>query len=93
MCTLIRFLRFMGTFFVNPSLLLRWIFEHDCLDTCCFGCFICMCFIFLYFHFFGAIEYVMHRKALYNYSLWLENLCLKGGRPETKGDYCMLARH
>ena len=20
------------------------MFEHDCLDTCCFGCLICMCF-------------------------------------------------
>ena len=22
------------------------MFEHDCLDTCCFGCLICMCYIF-----------------------------------------------
>ena len=38
MCTLIRFLRFMGMsiflfLFLNPSLLLSWIFEHDCVDT------------------------------------------------------------
>ena len=26
------------------------MFEHDCLDTCCFGCLICMCFVFLYLH-------------------------------------------
>ena len=46
-CASIRFLRLMGTqTFFNPSLLLSWMFEHDCLDTCCFGCLICMCFIF-----------------------------------------------
>ena len=26
--------------------ILSWMFEHDCLDTCCFGCLICMCFVF-----------------------------------------------
>ena len=25
-------------FALNPSLLLSWMFEHECLDTCCFGC-------------------------------------------------------
>ena len=30
-------------------LLLSWMFEHDCLDTCCFGCLLCMCFVFLVF--------------------------------------------
>ena len=38
---------FYGYFFFNPSLLLSWMFEHDCLDTCCFGCacilYFCMC--------------------------------------------------
>ena len=24
--------------------LLSWMLQHDCLDTCCFGCLICMCF-------------------------------------------------
>ena len=31
---------------LRSSLLLSWMFEHACLDTCCFGCLICMCFIF-----------------------------------------------
>ena len=25
-------------FFLNPSLLLSWMFEQDCMDTCCSGC-------------------------------------------------------
>ena len=25
---------------------LSLMFEHDCLDTCCFGCLICMCLYF-----------------------------------------------
>ena len=33
---------FIGTFFFNPSLLLCWMFDHDCLNTCCFGCLICV---------------------------------------------------
>ena len=32
--------------FLHPYLLLSWMFEHDCLDKCCFGCLICMCFVF-----------------------------------------------
>ena len=28
--------------FFYPSLLLSWMFEHDCLDPCCFGCLIIM---------------------------------------------------
>ena len=40
------------------------IFEHDYLDTYCFECFICMCFVFLYLHLFSAIEHVSHGKAL-----------------------------
>ena len=62
--TLIRYLCFMGTFFFNPSLLLSWMLEHDCLDTCCFGCLIHMCFVFLYLHLFSSIEYVSHGKVL-----------------------------
>ena len=54
MCTLIWYLGFMGTFlflnillnFFNTFLLLSWMFEHVCLDTCCFGCLICICFVF-----------------------------------------------
>ena len=51
-------------FFLYPSLLLGWMIEHDCLDTCCFGCLMCMCFVFLYLHMFSAIEHVSHGKAL-----------------------------
>ena len=63
-CTLTRYLRFIGTFFFNPSLLLSWMFGYDCLDTCCFGCLICMRFLFLYLHLFSAIEHVSHGKVL-----------------------------
>ena len=72
-----QYLRFIGASFLsfflggggggagelNSSLLLRWMFDHDCLDTCCFGCLICMCFVFLYLHLFGAIEHVSHGMA------------------------------
>ena len=60
MCTLIRYLGFMGYFFK----LLNWMFQHDCLDTCCFECLICICFVYLYLHLFSAIEHVSHGKAL-----------------------------
>ena len=33
-----------------PFFLFIWMFQHDSLDTCCFECLICMCFIFLYLH-------------------------------------------
>ena len=36
----------------------------DYLDTCCFECLMCMCFVFLYLHLFSAIEHVSHEKAL-----------------------------
>ena len=44
--------------------MLSWLFQHDYLDTCCFGCLICMSFVFLYLHLFSAIEHVSHGKAL-----------------------------
>ena len=34
MCTLMRFLRFMGT---SIYLLLGWMFEHECLDIAVWG--------------------------------------------------------
>ena len=58
---------FGGYFFFNPSLLLSWMFEHDCLDTYCFERLICMCFVFLYLHLFSAIEHVSHGKALWKH--------------------------
>ena len=65
MCTLIRYLRYMGIFFY-PSLPLSWMFEHDCLGTNCLGCPIC--FVFFYFHLFSATEHVSRGKALYKYA-------------------------
>ena len=44
------------------------MFQHDYLDTCCFECLICICFVFLYLHLFSAIEHVSHGKALWKYA-------------------------
>ena len=33
--------------FFRPSLLLSWMLEHFCLETCCFGCLICLCVLFV----------------------------------------------
>ena len=44
------------------------MFEHDCLDAGCFGCLICMCFVFLCLHLFSAIEHVSHGKVLWKYA-------------------------
>ena len=44
--------------------LLSWMFQHDYLDTYCFECLICMCFVFLYLSLFSATEHVSHGKAL-----------------------------
>ena len=43
--------------------MLSWMFQHDYLDTYCFECLICMCFVFLYLHLFSATEHVSHGKA------------------------------
>ena len=51
-------------FFFFFFLMLSWMFEHNCLDTCCFGCLICVCFVFLYLHLFSATEHVSHGKTL-----------------------------
>ena len=61
------FFRFWGCCFffsINLSLLLSLVFEHGCLDTSCFRCLICICFIFLYLHLFSAVEHVSHGGAL-----------------------------
>ena len=44
--------------------MLSWMFQHDCLDSYCFKCLICMCFVFLYLHLFSTNEHVSHGKAL-----------------------------
>ena len=46
------------------------MFEHDCLDTCCFGCLLCRCFVVLYLHLLSAIEHVSHGKVLYKYAYY-----------------------
>ena len=50
--------------FFNASLLFSWKFRHDYLDTCCFGCLLCMCLICLYVHLFNVVEHVSHGKAV-----------------------------
>ena len=45
MCTLTRYLGCMGNFFS----LFNWMFQLDCLDTCCFKCLTCMCSVFFVF--------------------------------------------
>ena len=56
---------FYGYSFFKPIFTALLDVEHDCLDTCCFGWFISICFTFLYLHLqFGAIEHVSHGKAL-----------------------------
>ena len=48
---------FVCLFFFCPWL--SWMFEHDCLDTCCFGCLIyiyMLVFYILYLHLFRAVE-------------------------------------
>ena len=51
-------------FYGYSFLCLVGCFRHDYLDTYCFGCLLCMCFVFLYLHLFSAIEHVSHGKAL-----------------------------
>ena len=48
--------------------MLSWMFQHDYLDTYCFECLKCICFVFLYLHLFSAIEHVSHGKALKKYA-------------------------
>ena len=58
-CTLIWYMGFDGYFFI-----LSWMFQLDYLDTYCFECLICMCFVVLYLHLFRAVEHVSHGKVL-----------------------------
>ena len=74
MCTLIQYLGFYGYISLSLSLfsflffflLFSLMFEHDCLDTCCFGCLIHMCFAFLYLHLFSEIEHASHGRRSRN---------------------------
>ena len=34
-------------FFMGILFMLSWMFQNNYLDTCCFECLICMCFVFL----------------------------------------------
>ena len=49
LCTLIRYLGLWVFFFM-----FNWMFEPDYLDTCCFECFMCLCF-FSFFVFLFCI--------------------------------------
>ena len=50
MCTMIRFLCFMGYVdFLTHLYCLDECLRITILDTCCFGCLLCMCFIFFAF--------------------------------------------
>ena len=40
--------------------MLSCMFQLDYLDTCCFECLKCTCFIFLYLPLFSAVEHVLH---------------------------------
>ena len=50
--------------------MLSWMIQHDYLDTYCLECLICMCFVFLYWHLFSAIEPVSHGKALLKHAYY-----------------------
>ena len=63
MCTLIWHLGLWVLFF-TPYLLLSWMFDHDSLDTCCFGRLLCMYLVFLYLYLFSEMEHVSHGKVL-----------------------------
>ena len=59
MFTVIWYSGFMGTssffLFKYPSLQRSWMFEHDCLDTCCFGC--------LFLHAFCIIVFELVQRS------------------------------
>ena len=58
------FVFFLFFFFFYSSLLLSWVFEHDCLDACCFGVsLVHVAYIFV-LYLFNVIEHVSHRKVL-----------------------------
>ena len=50
-------------FYGYSFFMLSWMFQHDYLDTYCFECLICMCFVFSHLHLFSAIEHVSHGKG------------------------------
>ena len=48
-------------FYGYSFFILSWMFQHDYLDTYCFGCLICICFVFEPVQ---RDEHVPHGKAL-----------------------------
>ena len=54
--------------FIGILFMLSWMFQHDYLDTYCFECLICMCFVYLYLGLFSAVEHVSHGKVLLKYA-------------------------
>ena len=68
--------------FLNPSLLLCWMFVHDCLDTCRFGCIIYMCFVFLYLLLFSATQHVSRGRALWKYAHHYYNAYTRSIQPQ-----------
>ena len=53
-------------FFIYPSLLLSWMFEHDWTHAV-FGV-LCMSYVILYLHLLSAVEHDSHEKALKKYA-------------------------
>ena len=52
------------------------MFEYDYLDTCCLGCLVCMCSIFLYLHMFSTVEHVSHWEGTLEIHLLILSLLL-----------------
>ena len=80
---------FMGTFFY-PSLLLSWMLEHDCLDTCCFGChnyacvlYYCICTCSTQLSMFHVERYSRTILIIIKY---LSSLCLSRPVPNHLGE-------
>ena len=55
-------------YFLCLSLLLSLMSEHDCLDTCCCGCLVCICFGFFFWG-GGGLVYDAVVDVLYAYVL------------------------
>ena len=60
LCTLMRYIGFMGV----PFLCLIGCFSMIVWTPTAFECLVCMCFLFLYLYLSSAIEHVSYGKAL-----------------------------